>query len=231
MTVTVDGVVDIPEADSLFQRVGAPSGAQPQAPPDNVLILPAVTWHQLFDPLPAARPDLVREQLHARLDHHLVGDPTAAYSTVTGRARNLEVRLAGAGLVGDNLGAALAAARTDAHARAVPLPSAPRRSWRLLTPPWRVRSQAAAEQALPALRDDPQLVSWERPRRYRLTGSALGRRGVTVGRAFGTVRFATTAATLARRRSIAIAVGRSHSARRDARETTAADARAHRPGR
>ena len=39
--VKVDGVVDLPSIDSLFQKVGAPVGAQPQAPPDNVVLLPA----------------------------------------------------------------------------------------------------------------------------------------------------------------------------------------------
>ena len=33
-----------PAADSLFQQVGAPVGAQPQAPPDNVVLLPAATF-------------------------------------------------------------------------------------------------------------------------------------------------------------------------------------------
>lgn len=112
--VTVDGIIDIPQADSLFQSVGAPLGAQPQAPPDNVVILPAPLWHELFDPVAAARADLVRTQIHARLSHHLPTDPASAYSAVAGQARNLEVRLAGAGLVGDNLGATLAAARGDA---------------------------------------------------------------------------------------------------------------------
>ncbi len=112
--VTVDGVVDLPQADSLFQAVGAPIGAQPQAPPDNVLLLPAGQWHRLFDPLAAGRPDLVRTQAHARIDHHLPSDPSAAYTTVTGRANNLEVQLAGTGLVGDNLAATLDGARGDA---------------------------------------------------------------------------------------------------------------------
>ncbi|HKE99779.1 MAG TPA: FtsX-like permease family protein [Actinomycetes bacterium] len=112
--VRVDGVVDLPQADSLFQKVGASQGAQPQAPPDNVLLLPARRWHQLFDPLARARPDLVHAQVHARLDRRLPGDPAAAYTRVSGAARNLEAHLAGTGLVGDNLGAALAAARSDA---------------------------------------------------------------------------------------------------------------------
>ncbi|MDQ1456643.1 MAG: putative transport system permease protein [Actinomycetota bacterium] len=112
--VRVDGVVDLPQADSLFQKVGAPTGAQPQAPPDNVVLLPAATWHALFDPLAAARPDLIRTQIHARLSHELPHDPSAAYTHVNGAARNLEVSLAGAGLVGDNLAATLGAARSDA---------------------------------------------------------------------------------------------------------------------
>ncbi|WP_426571690.1 FtsX-like permease family protein [Aquihabitans sp. McL0605] len=112
--VRVAGVIDIPQEDPLFQKVGAPPGAQAQAPPDDVLILPAATWHRLFDPLAAHRPDLVRSQVHARLDRQLPTDPAAAYSAVSGQARNLEVTLAGAGLVGDNVGAALAGAREDA---------------------------------------------------------------------------------------------------------------------
>lgn len=114
VTVTIAGIVDLPQADSLFQKVGAPVGAQPQAPPDNVLIVAATTWHALFDPLVAVRPDLARTQVHAHLDHRLSGDPAAAYTQTTGQARNLEGRLAGAGLVGDNLGATLSGARSDA---------------------------------------------------------------------------------------------------------------------
>ncbi|MEU8269576.1 ABC transporter permease [Sphaerisporangium sp. NPDC049002] len=107
--VKVSGIVELPQADALFQRVGAPAGAQPQAPPDNVLILPAARWRPLFAGGPTAR-----TQYHVRLDHHLPSDPAAAYVKVTGAARNLEARMAGTGLVGDNLGAALDAARQDA---------------------------------------------------------------------------------------------------------------------
>ena len=122
--VTVDGVVDLPQANSLFQKVGAPTGAQPQAPPDNVLLLPSVEWHQLFDPLAQSRPDLVQAQVHVKVSHRLPGDPAAAYNRVSGAARNLEARLAGAGIVGDNLGATLAggARRRPVRASAVPLP-------------------------------------------------------------------------------------------------------------
>lgn len=113
-TAVVDGVVDLPQADSLFQRVGAPAGAQAQAPPDNVVLLPLARWRDAFDPVVAARPDRVRTQVHARVDHHLPADPAAAFAAVSGRARRLEVALAGAGVVGDNLAAALDAARSDA---------------------------------------------------------------------------------------------------------------------
>ena len=69
--VVVDGVVDLPQADSLFQKVGAPVGAQPAAPPDNVLILGQAQWNNVFDPLAAAaarpgqHPDPHRPRPHA----------------------------------------------------------------------------------------------------------------------------------------------------------------------
>ncbi len=74
-SLTVDGVIDLPQADSLFQKVGAPPGAQLQAPPDNVLVLPLATWHAVFDPVAATRPDLVRHQVHVALDHDLPPRP------------------------------------------------------------------------------------------------------------------------------------------------------------
>jgi putative ABC transport system permease protein len=107
-TVTVGGVVDLPAADSLFQNVGAPPGAQLQAPPDNVVLLP----QRVFDRAERGTP--VVTQIHARLSHRLPGSPSAAYTTVSGNARNLESRLAGNGLVGDNLSTALDGARSDA---------------------------------------------------------------------------------------------------------------------
>ncbi|MFE7127827.1 ABC transporter permease [Streptomyces sp. NPDC057617] len=110
----VDGVVELPLADSLFQKVGAPPQSQPSAPPDNIVLLPERTWHTVFDPLAGARPDLVRTQIHTLRAHDLPADPAAAYTEATGSAHNAEVRLAGTGLVGDNLGAVLDAARSDA---------------------------------------------------------------------------------------------------------------------
>ena len=113
--VKVDGIVDLPNADSLFQPVGLPPGLAPQAPPDNVVILPLAQWHKLFDPLGAARPGSVDTQFHVSLSHdRLPPDPVAAYDQVSGAARNLEARMAGAGVVADNLAARLDAVRSDA---------------------------------------------------------------------------------------------------------------------
>ncbi|MEO7908336.1 MAG: ABC transporter permease, partial [Roseiflexaceae bacterium] len=114
LDVTIAGVVDLPQADSLFQAVGLPPGSAPQAPPDNVLLLPADQWHTLFDPQATARPDSVRMQLHVRISHDLPADPGAAFIAVQQRARNLEARIAGSGVVGDNLAARLDGARADA---------------------------------------------------------------------------------------------------------------------
>src|SRR5690242_16297017 len=58
--VRVDGVVDLPQADSLFQRIGVIASAQPKAPPDNVLLLPMAQWQRLYGPLAGARPDVVQ---------------------------------------------------------------------------------------------------------------------------------------------------------------------------
>lgn len=113
-TVTVDGIVELPQANSLFQTVGVPTAAQPVAPPDNVVLIPEGQWHQLFDPLRAQRPDLVSTQIHVQCNHHLPSDPASAYTAVRAAARHLEASSSGAALVGDNLGAALDAARSDA---------------------------------------------------------------------------------------------------------------------
>jgi len=111
--VRVDGIVDLPVADSLFQAIGLPPGSAPQAPPDNVVLLPSDLWHRWFDPVANVRPDAVRTQFHVGLAADLPPDPSAAFVQVTQRARNLELKLAGAGLVGDNLSAQLDGARSD----------------------------------------------------------------------------------------------------------------------
>ena len=115
VNVVAAGVVDLPDADSLFQAVGLPRQAAPQAPPDNVLILPTTDWARLFSPQEKVRPDSIRRQFHVRLDRkQLPTDPDQAYQFVTGAVHNLETRVAGQALVGNNLGARLDAMRGDA---------------------------------------------------------------------------------------------------------------------
>ncbi|MFF0001068.1 FtsX-like permease family protein [Streptomyces avermitilis] len=108
--VKVDGVVDLPQADSLFQTVGAPSQSQPTAPPDNVVLLTAAR----FAALTRGATDATTQIHVARDNARLPSDPAAAFTAVTGAAHNLEARSAGAALVGDNVGAALDSARQDA---------------------------------------------------------------------------------------------------------------------
>ncbi|MGW3313812.1 FtsX-like permease family protein [Streptomyces sp. NPDC001073] len=107
--VRVDGVVDLPQADSLFQKVGAPTQSQPTAPPDNVILLPADQYASL-----TRGATTLTTQIHVARDAGLPADPAAAFSTVTGAAHHLEAKTAGGALVGDNLGAALDSARQDA---------------------------------------------------------------------------------------------------------------------
>jgi len=109
----VAGVVDLPFSDSLFQVVGLPAGSGPAAPPDNVMLLPLPLWRSLFEPAGRPLPG-VTMQIHVALAPALPADPAAAFADVLARAKNLEARLAGGGLVGNNLGAQLDAARTDA---------------------------------------------------------------------------------------------------------------------
>jgi putative ABC transport system permease protein len=107
--VRVTGVVDLPNADSFFQVVGAPAGAGASAPPDNVLIVPPADFAAL------TAGTTVLHQLHVRLDHRsLPTDPGKAADEVTRRANHYVAAVAGAALVGDNLGVALSAAREDA---------------------------------------------------------------------------------------------------------------------
>ncbi len=113
-TVVVSGVVEMPQADSFFQTVGAPPQSQPTAPPDNVVLLPSGTFRAKYTGLASSRPDLVHTQIHVARSHQLPNDPASAYTSETGQALNLEATTSGAGVVGDNLGTALGAAREDA---------------------------------------------------------------------------------------------------------------------
>ncbi|MCW2665318.1 MAG: putative ABC-type transport system involved in lysophospholipase biosynthesis, permease component [Frankiales bacterium] len=105
----VDGVVELPAADALFQVVGAPATAGATAPPDNVVLVPADRFPTVVGGAPVVR------QVHLGFDHsRLPADPGAAAALVARRNNNLQVAVAGGALVGDNLHAALAGAREDA---------------------------------------------------------------------------------------------------------------------
>ncbi|HEX2948132.1 MAG TPA: ABC transporter permease [Armatimonadota bacterium] len=71
-------------------------------------------FQQYFGPQQAIRPDSVRTQFHLRLGHPLPSNPTAAYTAVTREANNLEARIAGSGIVGNNLAARLLSVQEDA---------------------------------------------------------------------------------------------------------------------
>jgi putative ABC transport system permease protein len=108
VSVPVAGVVALPFADALFQKVGAPPQSQPSAPPDNVLLLPSATFTKVLGDGPSTI------QIHVARRAPAQSRPAAAYKAVVGAGHNLEAQLAGAGVVGNNVGAALDAARSDA---------------------------------------------------------------------------------------------------------------------
>ncbi|MCU1657063.1 MAG: hypothetical protein JWO57_1719 [Pseudonocardiales bacterium] len=242
--VTVVGVVDLPQADSLFQKVGAPVGAQRTAPPDNVLLLPQAQWHTTFDALARSRPDLISTQIHVLRSHQLPQDPSAAYTAVTAAAHNLEARSSGGAVVGDNLGAALGAARQDAAYAQVlflflGLPGAilaglltaiiasagatRRRAEQAL-----LRARGAAASQLIRLAAVEALI-------IGVVGAVVGLAvAALVGRlAFGTARFGTSTASASAWAGIAAAIGLAIAgaavlvpARRDLRQSTVASGRA-----
>ena len=108
-SITVDGVVDLPNADSFFQVVGAPPGSGASAPPDNVLLVPPSMFTAL---VPRSS---VIHQIHVRLNHTaLPSDPAKAADEVSRRVNHYVATVAGGALVGDDLGVSLSAAREDA---------------------------------------------------------------------------------------------------------------------
>ncbi|SDP69631.1 FtsX-like permease family protein [Phyllobacterium sp. OV277] len=114
-SVQIDRIVELPDADSLFQSIGLPPQSAPQAPPDNVLILPLDRWTGLFGPQQELAPDSVMLQLHVKLARtELPTNPEAAYGFVISAGHNLEARVAGSALLANNLGARLDAVRGDA---------------------------------------------------------------------------------------------------------------------
>ena len=106
--VTVDGIVDLPAADSLFQSIGAaPGSARRRRRTTSSCSRPSGS------PSSSQRGRASRPSSTSS-SRTPPADPGAAFVDVTGRARNLEAALSGTGLVGDNIGARLDAARSDA---------------------------------------------------------------------------------------------------------------------
>jgi putative ABC transport system permease protein len=113
--VRIDGIISLPDAESLFQKVGASSGKGPQTPPDNVLVLPIEIWRRLFSEQMAIQPHSVRSELHVRSARHGLPDaPETAYAWVLRQTNHLEVGIAGRGVIADNLASRLAGVRGDA---------------------------------------------------------------------------------------------------------------------
>ena len=113
--VKIAGVVALPNADSMFQAIGVSKNLAPQAPPDNVLLMPMQQWHAIFSPQSSARPDTVRTEIHVRFDRSiLLPDPSAAFIQAQRTANSFEARVAGSAALTDNLAAQLDAVRADA---------------------------------------------------------------------------------------------------------------------
>ena len=111
----IDGVVDLPNADAMFQTIGPQKGPSATAPPDDVILLPFDRWTALFSDATRTQGGGARLQIHAALDHsRLPNSPDAAYVDALRLAKNFELRAAGAAQVGDNLAARLDAVRQDA---------------------------------------------------------------------------------------------------------------------
>lgn len=111
--VTVDGVVDLPNAQALLQSVGSARPVAQKPVPDDVLLLPAERWAALF--AADASTVGVQRQIHVKLDHSgLPADPSDAYAATVRRAHQFELRAAGTATVADDLAARLDAVRADA---------------------------------------------------------------------------------------------------------------------
>jgi putative ABC transport system permease protein len=113
--VKIDGIISLPDAESLFQRVGAPSATGSQAPLDNILVLPFDLWHRLFSAQAAGRLDSLRSEVHVRTSRrNLPASPEAAYAWELRQVKHLELSIGGRAVVADNLASKLASVRGDA---------------------------------------------------------------------------------------------------------------------
>jgi putative ABC transport system permease protein len=113
--VKVAGVIEMPSADQFFQVIGSAPQAAPTAPPDNVVLLPAAQWEQLFGTQLDSMPQTATRELHTSFDHSaLPSNPSDAFVDATGLANSLLAKLAGEGVIANNLAARLDGVRQDA---------------------------------------------------------------------------------------------------------------------
>jgi putative ABC transport system permease protein len=115
VSVTIAGIVEMPSADQFFQVVGVTGQAVPIAPPDNIILLDSAKWRELFETQLETLPQTAFRQVHASFDHAVLpGDPVAAYVEALAAANNLSARLAGEGIIANNLAVRLDGVRLDA---------------------------------------------------------------------------------------------------------------------
>lgn len=113
--VTIAGIVEMPSADQFFQIVNGTAQTTRNAPPDNVLLLPPDQWEALFGQQLQNLPQTAQRQIHASFNAAgLPSDPVQAYVEATGLSNNLLAKLAGEGVVTNNLAARLDGVRLDA---------------------------------------------------------------------------------------------------------------------
>ena len=112
--VTIAGIVEMPSADQFFQVVNGTAQTSRNAPPDNVLLLPPDQWESLFAEQLANLPQTAHRQIHASFDAaNLPPDPVEAFVQATGLSNNLLAKMAGEGVVTNNLAARLDGVRQD----------------------------------------------------------------------------------------------------------------------
>ncbi|MDP8997040.1 MAG: ABC transporter permease, partial [Pseudomonadota bacterium] len=115
VSVTIAGVVEMPGADQFFQLVNGTAQTARNAPPDNVLLLPPAQWAALFDQQLQDLPQTAQRQIHVLFNTSgLPQDPVAAYVQATGQSNNFLAKMAGEGVVTNNLAARLDGVRQDA---------------------------------------------------------------------------------------------------------------------
>ncbi len=112
--IKIAGVVELPNADQLFQIVAATPQFARTAPPDNVILLPQSQWREAFQTQLDTLPQTAQRQIHISLDHAVLpSSPSNAFVTAQEMANSLSAKLAGSGVIVNNLAARLDGVRQD----------------------------------------------------------------------------------------------------------------------